>query len=82
MEVKRKQEEEERKKREDDEKRIQVCTDQTVELNFYQNRIYKIIKQKKGKQDLDLLDKLSLVYLRDEKQFLKWLWDFRVRDMS
>ena len=47
MEAKRKQEEEERKKREDEEKRIQVCTDQIGELYFYQNRIYKIMKQKK-----------------------------------
>lgn len=49
MEAKRKQEEEERKKREDDEKRIQVCTYQIIRLNFYQKRIYKIIKQKKLK---------------------------------
>lgn len=46
MEAKRKQEEEERKKREDDEKRIQVCTQQAIRLNFYQNEIYKITKQK------------------------------------
>lgn len=69
-----KQRENKKKKRGRKEKMMKNVFRYVIRLNFYQNRIYKIIEQKKLKTNFDLLHKLSLVYPRDKRLFLKWLW--------